>query len=235
MNTGIILMSRIPQAGLTKTRLEVCLTPGQCADFHRACLHDELSELKGLPWPKYFCYTDELDFDQTLSVSQLGAACGLTSDLLESWTVIKQQGQDLGERMQNAAQAVLEMMDAVIIIGSDMPWLTKARIIEAAAELENQDVVIGPSEDGGYYLLGLKNINECLFKGIPWSTDQVFSYTQAIIADHNLSAGLLAVEYDLDTSADLACFWRQAQVQPQLKRLKSYQFLEKISAEEKGI
>lgn len=235
MLTGIILMSRIPRPGVTKTRLEVCFTPEQCAAFHQACLTDELRELNQLTGPKFFCYTGELDAGSQTSSPRLEAACGLAAGILEGWIILKQQGHDLGERMRNAARVVLETTDAVVIIGSDMPWLTKERIIEAATLLETQDVVLGPAADGGYYLIGLKRVEECLFTGIPWSTDRVFQYTQAIIMDNNLSAGLLAVEHDLDTPTDLDQFWRQAQEQPHREQLASYQYLKQLRAGEKVI
>lgn len=228
MRTAVILMSRIPRPGTTKTRLSGLLTPEQCAEFHRACLVDELRVINGLPWLKCLYYTGELKADDEGSEQSLQNECGLPPGILQGWTVGKQQGKDLGERMLNAAHQTLERAEAVIMIGSDLPWLTGERLLEAAAGLEKHDVVLGPAEDGGYYLIGLKKAEPRLFADIRWGTDQVLSATRQAIAELSLTSMLLAPERDLDEAADLIEFWKQAQHNPEWQRLSSYQYLQKI-------
>lgn len=89
----------------------------------------------------------------------------------------RQEGDDLGQRMQHAFETALHQADSAVIIGSDIPGLS-SRIIENAFEqLETHDFVIGPARDGGYYLLGMKSLQAELFREISWSTSRVFEET----------------------------------------------------------
>lgn len=113
---------------------------------------------------------------------------------------------DLGQRMQAAFKAVLQMENKAVIIGSDCPQI-KSRIIDEAMEkLDNADVVIGPTLDGGYYLLGMKKLHRDLFSNIPWSTDQVFTKTIERLQNNNLRFLILEELSDLDTKEDLDKF-----------------------------
>lgn len=115
-----------------------------------------------------------------------------------------QQGNDLGARMENAFQYVFQMKyDHVLIIGSDCPMLTSTIINQAFEELESANVVIGPATDGGYYLLGLRQCFENIFKGISWSTDSVLSQTIDILKEEKISFQLLPELSDVDTLHDL--------------------------------
>ncbi|MDQ3291583.1 MAG: TIGR04282 family arsenosugar biosynthesis glycosyltransferase, partial [Bacteroidota bacterium] len=89
-----------------------------------------------------------------------------------------QAGQDLGERMQNAFEKAFEAgYEQVCIIGSDCYELTEEIILQAFDKLDRNDVVIGPAQDGGYYLLGMKALHESFFMGKSWSTDSVLPDT----------------------------------------------------------
>lgn len=124
----------------------------------------------------------------------------------DKYTYMPQQGEDLGQRMENAlAQAFSQDFDRVIIMGSDSPDLSEELIHEAFSSLETHDAVIGPSVDGGYYLIGFKNdafLPET-FEGIEWSTDTVFEETLKILEAAELSVYKLLEWRDIDTLADL--------------------------------
>jgi glycosyltransferase A (GT-A) superfamily protein (DUF2064 family) len=109
-----------------------------------------------------------------------------------------------------------------------MPWLTAERLIEATWLLQDKDAVIGPALDGGYYLLGLKNMEPELFAGIPWGTDQVLSLTRHKLAKKGLSYSLLLEEQDLDLPADLHNFYKRGQKEVLLQQLASYRYLSNI-------
>jgi rSAM/selenodomain-associated transferase 1 len=113
-----------------------------------------------------------------------------------------QLGNDLGEKMANAFNETLQKADRVVIIGSDCPVVTEKTIENAFVQLEKYDVVLGPSEDGGYYLLGMKNYYSFLFSEIHWSTSAVLDETCRKINENGLSFILLETFRDVDDVAD---------------------------------
>jgi len=118
-----------------------------------------------------------------------------------------QQGNDLGERMMNAFKTGFENdFNEIIVIGSDCPEITTELIDDAFDQLSKNDFVIGPAKDGGYYLLGMKNLQPSLFQNKNWSTDQVLSSTLDAIQNLNLSVSHLKTLSDIDTEEDLKNF-----------------------------
>jgi rSAM/selenodomain-associated transferase 1 len=115
-----------------------------------------------------------------------------------------QEGEDLGERMKNAFEQVFALgANKAVIIGSDCPELTSNIIAEAFELLDSRDVTIGPANDGGYYLLGMKKLHPFLFEGKEWSTDSVLSATEADLIKNGLSLKKLQALSDLDTTDEL--------------------------------
>ncbi|MEM9986947.1 MAG: TIGR04282 family arsenosugar biosynthesis glycosyltransferase, partial [Bacteroidota bacterium] len=120
------------------------------------------------------------------------------------WPRRLQQGADLGERMHRAfTWGKQQGYRHMVLVGSDIPGVSAALLREAFDQLNRSDVVIGPSSDGGYYLIGLKEPQMGLFEHMPWSTDQVLASTHQRIQQHQLSATLLREESDVDTVEDL--------------------------------
>ncbi|HKK46628.1 MAG TPA: TIGR04282 family arsenosugar biosynthesis glycosyltransferase [Balneolaceae bacterium] len=121
-----------------------------------------------------------------------------------NYTKHLQKGSNLGERMKNAfSEAFAGGYHKAVIIGSDCADL-KQQIIEVAFDLlDDNDVVIGPSKDGGYYLLGMSQLYSGLFENISWSTAAVFEQTSKIADQLGLSRALLPVLNDIDTEEDL--------------------------------
>lgn len=114
-----------------------------------------------------------------------------------------QEGKNLGERMSKAFQEAFEKdYEKVVIVGSDCAELTTDIIREAYKRLDDHDLVIGPAEDGGYYLLGMNRFQAQLFEGLPWSTDGVLSQTLAIADELSLKVHLLPELNDVDYEAD---------------------------------
>jgi uncharacterized protein len=115
-----------------------------------------------------------------------------------------QQGDNLGDRMKFAFNnAFSNGFDKVVIIGSDCPELTSELLNEAFRLLDQNDVVIGPSEDGGYYLLGKSKYEPGLFDGVQWSTQNVFRQTIEKAVKKSLTVTLLQPLNDIDTLEDL--------------------------------
>ena len=124
--------------------------------------------------------------------------------IVDNKEYIPQQGDSLGERMLSAFQKVFqEGAGKAVIIGSDCPFIDAEVILQAFKKLSSVPCVIGPSKDGGYYLLGLSSFNEKLFKGIDWSTDKVLDQTQEIIKNIGMDHSLMKESYDIDTWEDV--------------------------------
>ncbi len=118
--------------------------------------------------------------------------------------LIDQVGEDLGQRMDQAFKEVFALgYKRVLLVGTDVPTLPASSYGQALSLLSDHDLVLGPSLDGGYYLLGLKKPASALFTDIPWSTDRVCSLTKAKAESLRLRIGLLPTCRDLDTIDDL--------------------------------
>ena len=114
-----------------------------------------------------------------------------------------QDGGDLGERMKNAFQTIFGLgYQTAILIGTDCPEISPKIMETAFNSLKNQDVVIGPALDGGYYLVGMKTVHFQLFEHIPWSTENVLPLTLEKLNQNNLSYILLPGLSDIDTEED---------------------------------
>ena len=120
--------------------------------------------------------------------------------------LVAQRGGDLGARMaQLVAGLLADGHRAALLVGSDLPTLPSAYLAEAARVLAEgaADVVLGPAEDGGYYLIGLAQPAPALFEGVAWGTDGVLEATRARARAFGLREHLLPLWYDVDTAADL--------------------------------
>lgn len=115
---------------------------------------------------------------------------------------------DLGKRMKNAFYSLFEKKkaDKVILIGSDIPNLNNNIISKAFKELDENDIVYGPTEDGGYYLIGMKKVYQQLFEHIKWGVSDVLSTSLDIADKNNISYYLLEILSDLDTFEDMFNF-----------------------------
>jgi rSAM/selenodomain-associated transferase 1 len=213
---AIILMSKVPLAGYTKTRLMDRLSGRECAEFHSACLFDLAQTVEEVGCPTYLYYTggDPGEFPIGKAISKL----------------IKrpQIGRDLGERMYNAALEAFSHHDRLIFIGSDLPNLSSNALNLAFTQLVLKDTVVGPAEDGGYYLLGLKQAHVELFSGIEWGAARVMTATLAKIKVLGLSTTLLETLRDIDTWDDIISFSELVLRAKQYRDLQSYRFIKQI-------
>lgn len=127
----------------------------------------------------------------------------------ETSMLMEQHGEDLGTRMHHAFQQMSDMgYEKMLLMGTDCPEITEEILRDALSALSNKDVVFGPAQDGGYYLIGMKTPNPILFQDIPWSRGDTLEQTLRRCKYHNISYALLPTLRDIDTGEDLAIFTR---------------------------
>lgn len=197
MQAALILMSRAPVAGKTKTRLESHLKKEECAELHRAFLKD--INYKFLNLKKVSSRIDlYLSFTPEENKS-------LFSNIIDADFIrIPQRGKDLGAKMYNAlADAYQKSNLPVIITGSDLPLLSLEIFNEALVGLKDRDLVIGPSADGGYYLIGMKKPKKFLFDYDNWGDSSVLERTIQAANRHHLKVHFLPEVSDIDTFKEL--------------------------------
>jgi uncharacterized protein len=196
----LIVFTRYPIPGKTKTRLIPALGAAGAANLHRQMTEHTLAEARQLP-------TDRV----AIEIHYTGATADRElADWLGADLVYRSQGDgDLGERMALSIKTALQAgHDRVIIIGTDCPGLTTDILQLAFQQLRDRDVVIGPAIDGGYYLIGLQRFIPELFVGISWGTSAVRQQTIEIATKLGLSMGDLPLLADIDRPEDLA-IWEQ--------------------------
>lgn len=187
----LLIFSRYPQLGKVKTRLQPRLPAEACLELHTAFLLDTLERTAGLS-PEQHLYLSDCSPREAAELA--GRHC-LSPDL----TLHPQRGESLGERMWNAYTEVSARR--VLFLGTDSPSLPLDYIREALGRLSNLPVVVGPCEDGGYYLLGLSEARPQLFQDISWGSSSVLEETISRLKRNERA--LLPYWYDVDTPSDL--------------------------------
>jgi len=194
---ALALMAKVPFAGAVKTRLTPPLSPEEAAALSTCFLRDMTTNVL------------DMNGDGTEGVmlyTPADAEAFLHSLLPDGCKLVAQRGETLGERLINAAAELLSNgFESVCLINSDSPTLP-VEVLRTATSLLAQDgdrVVLGPSEDGGYYLIGLKHPHHELFERIAWSTAEVLSHTIERAAEINLPVEFLPTWYDVDDAATL--------------------------------
>ena len=193
----LLFFIKNPEKGKVKTRLASAVGDEIAVKLYRRFLLEMLSTLNRGTFLFYLCFQPEK------SLSDLKSWLG------DDYLFMPQQGADLGERMKNGFIDAFAMnFKRVVLIGSDIPDLPLEFIEEAFSSLQEKDVVIGPSFDGGYYLIGFKdkNFSFRVFEGIPWSTERVFEETIKVLKQEGLTVHTLQPLRDIDTIDDLKNF-----------------------------
>jgi len=190
---ALAVMARAPVPGQVKTRLQPHLSPEQCSELYTALLRDAIELACSVrAYAPFLAFTpaEAERYFRRLAPMRMG--------------LISQTGSDLGQRMQG----VMERLDEegyspVVIVGSDLPALQPATLEQAVQSLRNADVCLGPSRDGGYYLVGGRRTCAPIFKGIPWGTARVLEVTIEKSKAAGLTVALLGECADVDTLEDL--------------------------------
>jgi uncharacterized protein len=197
----LIIFTRYPEAGKTKTRLIPVLGEEGAATLQRQMTEQKLAEVNQLL--TFYPLSVEVHFS--------GGNEFLMQDWLGlNWVYRCQSEGDIGDRMASAFQASFAAgMNAVVLIGTDCPELNASLMAEAFQLLGQHDLVLGPALDGGYYLIGLRRLIPEIFTGIPWSTAEVLQQTLSIAQRLGFAVAKLPLLSDVDRPEDLSV-WKPA-------------------------
>ena len=193
MSTSLIIFAKNPIPGKVKTRLIPHITPTEAAELYEAFVTDII------------CNTHKLQCEQvTIAYAPSNAEAAFHSICGQSVNYLPQKGDNLGERMKNAFKHSFDNGSTrTVIIGTDSPTLPLSYIQKAFDTLKEVPVAIGPTFDGGYYLIGLSEQNFEIFDGIDWSTSKVFGQTLTRVQAINKQLYVLPPWYDVDTPDNL--------------------------------
>ncbi|WP_395054024.1 TIGR04282 family arsenosugar biosynthesis glycosyltransferase [Flavobacterium sp.] len=188
MKNLVLIFTKNPKLGKVKTRLASTIGDENALEIYNFLIHHTQTIVKNSNATLRVLYSDEINYNDNWDAS--------------SFQKQLQFGSDLGARMKNAfADGFKDDYKKIVIIGTDLYDLEVSDIENAFSELENNEVVIGPAEDGGYYLLGLKFIPNGIFSNKNWSTETVLKDTLKNI--QNIKYSLLKTKNDIDTVDDI--------------------------------
>ena len=184
----LLIFTRNPEPGKVKKRLAASIGDKAALEIYKSLLHHTAEITKRLPVDKEVYYSEKIEKNDSWD------------DKIYDKTV--QKGEDLGERMKNAFQKGFAAgYTNIIIIGSDLYDLHQEDLDKAFKALQTSDYVIGPAQDGGYYLLGMKSLNAAVFERKAWSTKTVFQDTLKDLNEKKTT--ILEIRNDIDYVEDL--------------------------------
>jgi rSAM/selenodomain-associated transferase 1 len=196
---ALAIMSKAPQPGKVKTRLTPPLTPEEAACLNIAFLKDLARSIMGAsqitPGCAVAVYTPS------------GSAASYQGILPDDFLLLPQRGEDFGQRLISAAEDLFRLgFGSLCLINSDSPTVPAQNFADAVVELAagTDPIVLGPADDGGYYLIGLKQRHRRLFEGIDWSTERVLEQTKERAAELGLRVCELPTGRDIDDRQSLA-------------------------------
>ncbi len=183
----LIIFVKNPIPGTVKTRIARSVGNDKATEVYRHLLQYTQQITRYGPWEKIVYYADFVN----------------PSDGWDGYGKCQQTGDDLGARMANAfGEQFAAGAEKVLIIGSDCLTITENHLSAAFQRLDDADVVIGPATDGGYYLLGMKQLHLSLFKDMPWSQPELRSLTEHTIQQQGLTFTCLEELTDIDEWSD---------------------------------
>jgi len=193
MKRAVIIMAKAPLAGTVKTRLQPHLSAEECARLAACFLHDAISKAKTLKNQLILAYSPAGEIDYFRGFAD------------EKTSFVEQKGDNLGEKMFSAFEfAFAQNVEAAVMVGTDSPTFPADFIEQAFEFLEiNSDAVLGKTEDGGFYLIGLRKPDARIFEAVRWSSPQAFARVRENIMNLNWHLREVPSWYDVDEAKDL--------------------------------
>lgn len=194
----LVLFAKPPLPGRAKMRLAEEIGPAGAAKVAEALLQDTLALCEGL-------LSASPEAAPRLVLAYTEAIEWFTPRLAADWRLIEQRGANLGERLHSALEDIKpEPDDATVFVGMDCPQMPPERVAEAFEALEAADAVLGPCDDGGYYLLGVRGpLASGVLDDVRWSTQDALADTEGALEAANLTVAHLSPDFDVDTLDDL--------------------------------
>lgn len=215
LKRALIIFTRIPKEGHTKTRLMPYYMAKQCVELHFAMLRDLSENISGLKDTKINVF-----FTPEGNITSLRDIFG------ENVEFFLQVGNDLGERMYNALKTVLREYEKAVLIGSDIPEVNEKDIEEAFKLLDTKDLAIAPTLDGGYYLIAMKKPYKEIFN-IEYGKSSVFERTKDKALALGLSIGDCPFHTDIDTREDIKKYYEKLRNDKKFRATNTGKFLAK--------
>lgn len=217
--SALAIMAKAPRPGKVKTRLSPPLTPDQAAEINTCFLKDTTFNIADL--------AEDFACAGVISYTPVGDEHFFDGLLPVGYRLIPQHGDGFGERLLTTAQDLFRCgFSSVCLIDSDSPTLPREAFAMAVDALQRPGdrIVLGPSHDGGYYLIGMKQAHAAPFENITWSTSSVFSETVAAIRRIGLELVTLPLWYDVDDAATLSILRSELidGIQPEFTSLPGY-------------
>jgi rSAM/selenodomain-associated transferase 1 len=194
---ALAVMTKAPRPGQVKTRLVPPLTPDEAAQLNVCFLRDTAAAISASTGT----------FARGVAVyTPVGSESDYSDILPGDFALLPQRGDEFGQRLMHAGEDLFRIgFSSICLIDSDSPTVAAEVYADAAKllSLDGDRVVLGPSDDGGYYLIALKQLHRSMFEKIDWSTERVLEQTIARASEFNLPVELLPPGYDVDDRTTL--------------------------------
>lgn len=218
----LIIFTREPMPGTTKTRMMPYLSSEQCSELHKCMLKDIVKEASHADADIIVAYTG----GEPLFLRSIFRDGGL---FRKGAVFIRQRGSGIGSRMENAISDALDLgYKKAVLIGTDIPEIEAESIDAAFAMLDACDICLGPTEDGGYYLIGMKDVHHAAFDVKKYGTGTVFEETVRSIKDAGLTVGPADMYADIDTRDDAAGYRSRMREDSHLRRSCTGRFFKEV-------
>jgi uncharacterized protein len=209
---ALAVMTKAPQAGRVKTRLIPPLTPEEAAELNKCFLRDTATAISSACSSRsvgkaHASHSEAATAARGIAVyTPVGAEAAYGDILPAHFALLPQRGDTFGERLWLAVEDLCKCgFKSVCLIDSDSPTVPSKHFSTAVELLSTREerLVLGPSDDGGYYLIGVKKPHRYLFEQIDWSTERVLNQTMQRATEIGLEVKLLPTGYDVDDAASL--------------------------------
>lgn len=194
------IFAKTPRRGAVKTRLQPLLGEDGALSLHKSLIQFVFRNLEAAalcPVEFWVAVGDGSLEGDSLHEDVFTSICNIKD-------IYRQVEGDLGARMADCARRVLQRADSVVLVGADCPAVDGAYLQQALQHLQSgADIVFGPAEDGGYVLLGLRQVPDCLFVDMPWGSEQLMQITRERMRAAGLDWVELAPRWDVDRPEDL--------------------------------
>jgi uncharacterized protein len=228
---ALAVMTKAPQAGQVKTRLVPPLTPNEAAELNKCFLRDTAAAISNA--------TAKTDAFGIAVYTPIGAESAYKGILAADFSLLPQRGDKFGDRLYLAAADLFKCgFESVCLIDSDSPTVSAENFAQAVKLLRSRGdrIVLGPCDDGGYYLIGLKKSHKELFERIDWSTERVLAQTRQRAHEIDVEVKLLQPGFDVDDGPSLRrlCDELLADIASADVAPHTREFLRKLTLQKKG-